>query len=153
MEAVGGKPLPILNKVGFGTALNLMSNSLSVRFCLPRQSVSLRAAGWGWGQGSQLPQSPLDLPAPWRGLLTAQLSLITDMEKKPSVNSLVLGTKSWETQNAFYTKSLTLFCIFWVDTLWLFKFILLKLFPWNQYVLHLMLTCCWKKYCSQTGVC
>ena len=62
MEAVGGKSLPTWNKVGFGTALNSMSNSLSEPFCLPRQSVSPREGG----QGSRAQRCPWEVPAPWR---------------------------------------------------------------------------------------
>lgn len=104
--SVGGKSLPTLNKVGFGTAFDLMSNSLSEHFCLPRQSVSLRVAEWRWGQGNQLQQCPLVLPAPWRGLLEAQLSLITVMEKSPQ-----WMVWSWEhiperIKNGFYIHTL-----------------------------------------------
>lgn len=92
MEAVGGNSLSTLNKVGFGTALNLMLNSLSVCFCLPRQSISLRAVKWEWGAGTPIAAIPFRLASSLEKIVSGPAESHHSHGKQHSVNGLILRT-------------------------------------------------------------
>lgn len=114
MEAVGGKSLPTLNKVGFGTALNLMWNPLSVHFRLPRHSVSLRAAEWRWGKGNPVAAISLGLASSLEGIVRGPAESHHSHGKKALSQWSDPGNYSWENQNGLHPDRLTLLWIFCV---------------------------------------